>query len=261
MRSRHTATLIFATILAVATATFLGPRPAQARDVYMCTVKWPPAYAPKLPREGFITAIVKAAFERAGDHSELEFMPWARAMKEVREGRCDMLMGAYYSEERAKTYYVSDPIYIFKVGFVARKDLGITSYKSLQDLKPYVIGIARGYVVSDAFAAANYLHKEMANNHVLNVRKLYAKHLDMIAMAFAQFRYYARQQHQDLSKVVFLEPPLKEHTVHMLVSRKIRDGQQLVQDFNRGLASIRKDGTYDRILEEMGFNTTSYTLN
>lgn len=253
MRSKRTPTLIFTAICALVAAAFLAPRAAHARDAYMCTVEWAPYYGEKLPREGFITAIVKTAFERAGDHPELEFMPWARAMKEVQEGRCDMLMGAYYSDERAKTYYSSDPIYVVKIGLVARADLGISSYKSLRDLKRYVIGITRGFANSEAFDAADYLKKETADKQVLNMRKLFAHRLDMTVASFARFRYVAAQQHRDLSKVVFLKPALKENTLNIMVSRKIKGGQQLVEDFNRGLSEIRADGTYDRILQEMGY--------
>jgi len=233
-------------------ATFATPA-AHARQVVMCTLNWEPYYGSDLPRNGFFTALVKAAFEREGHTVKTEFMPWARAMLEVKQGDRDVLLGAYYTEKRARTYYASEPIYTDQVGIVARKSLGIDHFDSLHDLSQYTIGLGRGYAVSKGFDSADYLHKESEKSQVLNVRKLYAGRIDMIAGSFTRFRYLAKQQDRDLSKVVFLEPALKKNTLHIMVSRAIPDGKQLLADFHRGLEAIRKDGTYDRILREMGY--------
>jgi len=38
-----------------------------------------------------------------------------------------------------------------------------------------------------------------------------------------------------------------------MVSRAVPDGKNLLDQFHNGLATIRSNGTYDRILEEMGY--------
>lgn len=226
---------------------------AQARQITMCTLNWEPYYGSDLPRQGFFTELVRTAFERAGHTVKVEFMPWARAMLEVKQGDREVLLGAYYTEERARTYRASESIYTDKVGLVARKDLGIDSFSSLRELSDYTIGVGRGYAVSEDFDQADYLDKEMEKSQVLNIRKLYARHIDMIAGSFASIRYLAQQQDRDLSRMVFMTPPLKENTLHIMVSRAIPDSKQLLADFHRGLEEIRNDGTYDRILREMGY--------
>lgn len=227
--------------------------PAQAREVVVCTLNQEPYYGEKLPRNGFFTALVRAAFERAGHTVEVQFMPWARAMLEVEQGDRDVLLGAYYTEERAETYLASEAIYTDEVGLVARRDLGISELASLRELREYTIGLGRGFAVNEEFDSADYLDKAPEEDQVLNIRKLYAGRIDMIAGSFASIRYLAQAQNRDISEMVFLEPPLAENTLHIMISRAIDDGEQLLDDFHRGLRGIRADGTYERILEDMGY--------
>lgn len=219
----------------------------------MCTLNWEPYYGEELPRNGFFTAIVRTAFERGGHTARTEFMPWARAMMEVEQGDRDVLLGAYYNEERAETYIASDPIYTDEVGIVAHEDLGITEFDSLRDLSGYTIGYGRGYSVNEEFDNAEYLDKEPEESQVLNLRKLFAGRIDLIAGSFASIQYVANKEGHDVDDLVFLEPTLKENTLHIMISRSIENGDQLMADFHKGLSEIRADGTYDDILEDMGY--------
>ncbi|MDZ7750054.1 MAG: transporter substrate-binding domain-containing protein [Halofilum sp. (in: g-proteobacteria)] len=248
-RDTRRGTLAAAALLCAA----LLSTPASAREVVLCTLNWEPYYGENLPRDGFFTEIVRTAFQRAGHSVTVEFMPWARAMLEVKQGDRDVLLGAYYNEERAQTYIASDPIYTDEVGLVALDSLGRSRFDSLRGFTDYTIGYGRGYSVNEAFDNADYLDKEPEESQVLNLRKLYAGRIDMIAGSFASIRYLANGEGHDVDRLVFLEPPLNENTLHIMVSRAIEDGEALLADFHEGLAGIRADGTYERILEEMGY--------
>lgn len=226
--------------------------PADARTLTLCTLNWAPYYAEDLPRNGFFTALVEAAFERAGYETRVEFMPWARAMLEVEQGDREVLLGAYYTEERAETYLASDDIYTDEVGVIARSDIGFEEFDSLRDLSGYTIGVGRGFAVSEEFDGADYLDKEEGEDEVVNLRKFDAGRLDMMAGSFTAIRHAANENNFDLSDAVFLKPPLDEKSLHIMVSRAIDDGEEILDDFHQGLDEIRADGTYDEILEEMG---------
>ncbi|MDX1610545.1 MAG: transporter substrate-binding domain-containing protein [Halofilum sp. (in: g-proteobacteria)] len=243
--------LLFAMAL-LAAGTLTVPS-AQARQLTMCTVNWEPFYGENLPRNGFFTELVREAFERGGHTVNVEFMPWARAMLEVKQGDREVLLGAYYSDERAETYWASEPIYTAEVGLVTLTDVGLESFSSLRELAGYTIGYGRGYIVTEEFDNADYLTKEPAEDLARNVRKLYAGRIDMVAGSFANIRYAAQQQQRDLDRLRFLQPSLKESTLHIMISRAVPDGEQLLADFHRGLRAIREDGTYERILREMGY--------
>lgn len=240
------AILLLSLVIPVASAN------ADDDTIRMATVEWAPFYGSDMERNGFVTALVKAAFERAGYEAGIEFIPWARAMHDVELGYRDVLMGAYYTDERAETYIASDDIYSVTVGLVAHPDAGIRKYESLRDLQGYEIGIGRGWAHSPEFDEADYLDKIPEDDQVLNVRKLYADRIDMIAMSFAVFSQIAQEEGVDPEWPVLVEPPLSENSLHLMVSRNLDNGEEIVRDFNRALAEMREDGTYERILRELG---------
>ena len=220
----------------------------QAREISMLTVEWAPHYGADLPENGLTTALVKAAFRAAGHRSEVDFIPWARALKEVEEGKADVVMGAYFNEERAERYYYSDRIYSLDLGLIARPGLDTRKYNSLRELSGYKIGITRGFANSEEFDSATYLDKHVATFPNLNIRKLFRSRIDMAVMNFDLFRYEAKKEGYCISDVTFMDPPLSTEGLYMMASRNISDGVQIMQDFNRGLATIRQNGEFDRIV-------------
>jgi len=75
----------------------------------------------------------------------------------------------------------------------------------------------------------------------------------MIAMAFDRFRSIANDEDFDIDRAVFLEPVLSRSQMHLMGSRAVDDMPQVIEDFDRGLVQIKTDGTYQAILEEMGY--------
>lgn len=227
---------------------FAASSTAVAREVSMLTLNWAPHYGEDLPEQGLTTALVMAAFKAGGHDAGIRFVPWSRALKEVEEGRADVVMGAYYNEERTTKYLYSDVIYYLNVGLIARPGLARTQYASLRELSGYRIGVSRGFANSEEFDAAQYLNKDVASTPLLNIRKLYRGRIDMAVMNFDLFRYEARKQGHCLDSISFVDPPLSTQGLYVMASRNIPDGEKLMQDFNTGLAAIRDSGEFDRIV-------------
>ena len=227
---------------------------AAAEQINMATTEWEPFYAPTLEAGGVVTEIVTTAFEREGYDAKISWYPWIRAMKMVKHAEIDLVMGAYYSEERARDFHFSAPFFDIDVGFIALKEAGISEYASLRSLVPYTIGVNRGWAYTEAFDNADFLKKDYAVNQILSTRMLFARRVDMVAMSVAVFQHEARiSRYHDMSEVVVLSPLLDSKSLHLMVSRSRPDHLKLIEGFNRGLAKIRADGTYGRILAKHGF--------
>ena len=214
----------------------------------MVTVEWAPHYGSDLPENGLMTALTTAAFKAAGHEAQLEFIPWPRALKEVEEGAHDIVMGAYDNEERREIYHMSKAVYFLDTGLIARPGLEKTTYNSLRELSPYKIGVSRGYANTEEFDAADYLDKHVSTGPVLNMRKLFRGRLDMMVASFDLFRHNAKKEGFCISDVEFVHPPLAKNGLHIMGSRAVSDGEQLIKDFNRGLSIIRENGTFDSIV-------------
>jgi len=249
---------LFAIVLSAAFLVFSSL--SLARSVSMVTVDWPPFYGAELEEDGVITAIVTEAFRRGGHNASIQFIPWRRALVLVAKTDRDVLMGAYYTKERNKTYLYSDPLYDIEVGLVALKSLNVDHYDTLKELSPYNIGVSPGWAYGDEFDKAIYLHKEEASNQILNVRKLFKQRVDMIAISFEVFRYEALgMSGNKLSQVVFVQPPLMVAPIYLIVSRALNDAESLIQSFNQGLKSMRQDGTYQDILTQYNFQQSPHS--
>jgi polar amino acid transport system substrate-binding protein len=156
----------------------------------------------------------------------------------------------YYSDERAKDYIFSDINYNVDIGLVALKSLGVASYDNLRELKPFRIGVSRGYTNSEEFDAADYLNKEVAQSPKLNMRKLFRGRIDLTVGEFDVLRYEMAQEQLIPERLEYLDPSLQSHGLYIMASRKTQNGQELIDDFNRGLVSMMQDDSYRQILRK-----------
>lgn len=75
---------------------------AAAQKLRLVADAWPPFTDATLVNGGLATDIVSTALARAGYASDFEQVPWARALFGVGEGRYDVLVNAWYTDERTK---------------------------------------------------------------------------------------------------------------------------------------------------------------
>jgi len=227
---------------------------AWSQKVKMVTTDWAPYYASTLESGGLVTELVQTAFIRGGHESSINWYSWLRAMKMTKDGSADAVMGAYYSEERAKDYNYSDPIFSVDVGLIALKSLGIVKYEGLRSLESYTIGAMRGWVYTHEFDTANYIKKQIVVNQIFAVRMLFAKQIDLVAASILVFKHEAsfltKSKDED---IVVLNPLLDSKPLYLIFSKSIPNSLELVESFNAGLESIRADGTFQNILDKHGF--------
>ena len=240
----------FEFLLSIVVLNFCIIFAAQGREITGVTVNWAPHYGSEVEDGGALTVITKEAFRRAGHDADINFIAWNRALKNVEAGQDDFVMGAYYNSERAAIYWMSDPIYSIDMGLVALKDLGFNRMDTLQDLTDYKIGVSLGYANTPEFDAADYLDKEPAPSPKLNMRKLFRGRVDLVAGAFDILRYEATAESLPTSQLEFVDPPLQSNNLHLMISRAVPDGEELLTGFNTALAEMKQDGTLSNILRE-----------
>ncbi len=84
---------------------------AQDHITLSTNLDWPPFVMDEMPEHGFLTEIVQKTFTNSDIETSIETMPWERALREVayKDNVASYIYG--YSNERAKKYYYSDPIF------------------------------------------------------------------------------------------------------------------------------------------------------
>lgn len=221
---------------------------AFARDkVVLVTDEWPPYYGAGIAKQGFVTEVVKEAYKAVGYDVEVRFLPWERVMAMAKSGEVDGIMGAYYKKDREAAFKYSSPIGQSQLAFYKQRSKPYR-YASLNDLKGKTVGIVRGYTYTPEFDSASGIKKDQSDNLQAALRKLLAGRVDFVlddqrVIAYELKKSMAAQA----SQVEALSPPLQVNKLFVLISKKAPGADKKLNDFNRGIDIIKKNGVYARI--------------
>lgn len=225
---------------------------AAAQKLRLVADGWPPFTDATLVNGGLATDIVSTALARAGYASEFDQVPWARAMLGISEGRYDVLINAWYSEERTRVGVFSAEYLLNRIRFIKRRDAPI-QFNNLQQLHTYPIAVVRGYAYSRAFDEDLQMQKVPVHNFAMAVRMLAADRVKLTLEDEYVARYYlSRESAKVRNAVEFLPKPLSENSLHILVSLKNPEHKQIVAGFDREIAAMKADGSYARLLRRHG---------
>ncbi|WP_105147191.1 ABC transporter substrate-binding protein/permease [Streptococcus suis] len=204
--------------------------------------------------KGLDVDIINEVAKRSGWTMNQSFPGFDAAVNAVQAGAADALMaGTTITEARKKVFTFSDPYFDTKIVIATTKANTISSYK---DLKGKTVGVKNGT------AAQNFL-EENKDKYGYNVKtfdtgdlmynSLSAGAVDAVMDDEAVIQY-AIQQGQDLSIDI-------EGEAIGSFGFSVKKGSQyeyLVEDFNKALAEMKKDGTYETIMNKwLGASTTS----
>ena len=226
---------------------------AQEKTVNIVSVPWPPYYDQYLPDYGLSCKIISAAYAAQGYKVNFHFRAWVQCMELVKKGEFDGAGTAYFTEERAKVYNYSESYLECPIVFFKRKDQQIT-WQNYEDLKPYRIGVNRGYANPPEFEKADFLTKRVARDPVLNFKKLLLKQVDLIVSEKFVGYYILQTKLPGHEKNRFepITPPLAINKLYILFSKKAPAIQHKIQAFNTGLQSIKNNGELKQIVSEFG---------
>ncbi|WP_411391404.1 substrate-binding periplasmic protein [Pseudomonas sp. MPB23] len=226
--------------------------PALAQRLRLVADAWPPFTDATLINGGLATDIVSTALARAGYASEFEQVPWARALMGVGDGRYDVVVNAWYDEARTHLGQFSGEYLLNRVRLIKRRDDPI-DFQNLEQLHDYPIAVVRGYAYSAAFDGDTQLQKVPVHNFVMAVRMLAAQRVRLTVEDEYVARYYlSRESLRVRNAVEFLPKALSENSLHILVSLKNPEHAQIVAGFDREIAKMKVDGSYERLMRLHG---------
>ena len=247
--------LLLPLCLALAPAAGLG----QAAAVAFGTGEYQPFTSEQLPGGGLFTEIVSRACARAGIKPEYRFLPWARIDREVLDGR--LFAGFPYArtEERARSYDFSDPVYfvtmiVFYDDRNPRFARGVPPFARIEDLRGYRFGGLRAIFYENDLrgAGVEFLPQE---NVEQSFQMLKAGRIDFIidevSVGYANIRKFLPDE---VAHFKTLPRPYGDRKISgLLVSRAYPGGKDLLKRFNDGLRQLKASGEYDQILKQARF--------
>ncbi len=220
--------------------------------IKLASLEWEPYIGPKMPDEGYVAEIMKEAFKRNEKTVLIDYLPWARAVKMTKDGDYVGYMPEYYSEDLKKDFILSTSFPGGPLGFFKKKTTKI-SFKTLEDLKPYSIGVVRGYVNTAEFDAATYLKKDEAKDDLTNFKKLIVGRIELIVCDKNVGEHLLKTElKESAGEVEFVEPALENKDLYLCISKSQQNGQKIINEFNAAIKQMADDGTMQKILDKHG---------
>ncbi len=192
---------------------------------------------------GYLIPIVQEAWRKEGYAADIRFMPWKRALATALASESTGVLGVYYSGERAERLHYSDPIGKTELVFFQRKGRGL-KYRTLQDLKPYRIGVVNGGAYTPEFDRAGYLDKQAISNVELQIDMLLAGRLDLIVDQKDVIYQLLHEKHpEQIDDIEALRPALSINHYYVALPKTDPDAAHKIAALNRGLKALREDGS------------------
>lgn len=215
---------------------------------------WAPFVDPSEPGEGISLVIIRAAFKTQGYTVEMHYVPWARAEDGVKKGKYDILPPTWMTEARKAFLLFSEPYAVNQIKFIKRADDPF-EYEGLESLTGKKIGIVRGYGYGDAFLKADNFVRDEANQFIMNIKKLTSsqKRIDLAIEDEIVARVkIAKEDPELLTKIRFTQNALSTNNLYVASGLANPRHKEIIDAFNKGLAEIKANGTYQEIMAKLG---------
>lgn len=211
--------------------------------IRLATLEWPPFSGESLPYGGSTTRKVREAFEAMGYRVVIDYLPWARALKAVREPTDYMgVFPAYASEIRSKALILSPPLGRSPLGFV---EIDTTrNWNRLEDLSSYIIGTVESYANTDLFddmTERKALQIDPCGDDVSNLHKLVVGRIDMAVIDKNVMLYFLNN-----------DPALKPHKARFHFNPRILEEKELFVGFRRDEDGERLNRVFTEGLYKIG---------
>jgi ABC-type amino acid transport substrate-binding protein len=204
-------------------------------------------------------AIAKQAFANMGYELVVEFFPWSRAVQNAKDPNSKY--AGYFPEYHSKTlesdFVFSKPIGSGPLGFIEHVS-GPVVWQSLQDLKPYTLGVVRDYLNTPEFDQAvkgGVLTVQEVTQDVQNIRKIQGRRIPLAVIDANVFQFLLQT---DVSLAharsnIQMNKRLLAHKELFVCFNASKQGAQWQKIFNQGLAQLDTQAMMAAYFKMIGF--------
>ncbi len=211
---------------------------------------WTPYADANLPEQGLAIDLVTTALKRAGYSPKVETASLAQILEGSKTGAYDVFATPWYTVDRDQYLDFSQPYLESSIRFIKRRDMPF-EYTKFDDLEGMKIGVIADYAYEEDFNDSTLIEKINAPSLADNLRKLIDNEIDLSLDDERVLRYTVNQSMpQSMVALEILPKPLATRGVNIGVSRKNPDHARVIAGFNKAIAEMKKDGTYNRIVQK-----------
>ena len=248
--------VVILVIIGFVGSSLIGYSASAAEIITISTLEYAPWTGKNLKNNGFVNHVITAAFQRKGYAVKYTYLPWKRAVTETKSGQYSALSYVYWSKDRQKEFYLSDPISEEKIVFFHLKSNPIKDWNTLEDLKNYKIGATRGYTYTKEFwdaANSKRLMVDVTNSDIQNFKKLLSGRIDIFPSGLVNGRSILEKEFNPgvPPLLSFHSKPLSKTTGHLAFTKSRNNSESLLRTFNLGLAQLKKEGLFNKFRDDL----------
>jgi polar amino acid transport system substrate-binding protein len=251
-------------ILLMSLMFFLLPLNGMGRMIKMGAAEWSPFMVKKVEGQGLLVEISEKALKAVGYDFEVNFYPWARAVKNVQDGIIDALTSVSFTKKRElHMLYAKTPIFETKMMlYHSTNNPKIKPFTGLDKLcasgKNYKVGTINELYIIPMLKKYKCINIKTHSELVTMPKKISLGRLD----------YYVDNQRSvlnmkndpgkfglkpdQISSIATGKIVLDTDKLYTVFSKKVKDAAKIAQDFDRGLKLIIANGTYDSLFKKYG---------
>jgi ABC-type transporter MlaC component len=220
---------------------------------------WDPYINNQLPANGLAVHLVTTVLTRAGYQVEMEFMPWQKVSEGLSNGDVDISVASWFNETRAKELKFTDPYLENDLIIVKRKNNDLTfdsaqTFKSALKNQRYSLGVFKDYGYGKLFdEIAPYSDINYFKYCTNMMRDVATKKID-IALLDQWTATKNLESNKNVSDHLEIIPfSVIKQGLHATISLKRKDNKEIAEAFNETLNTMKKDGSYHKILKQYNF--------
>lgn len=193
---------------------------------------------------GLYPALVREAFKRMKQDVQIVAVPWKRALAGINDSEHG-IAGIYTNAERLEKYDFSAPIFEETIIVYSEHPF---QYTGIDSLKGHAVGVLHGWSYGDAFdgaVKAGLIKTEGAAGDAANFKKLALGRLDAV-LAIREAASAVIASSELSARVKANNPPLMASKTYIAFNKSAKK-QDVLTKFNEALASMRADGSLEKI--------------
>ncbi|HCY88238.1 MAG TPA: amino acid ABC transporter substrate-binding protein [Desulfobacteraceae bacterium] len=213
---------------------------------------WPPFIDPDHPKQGISIEVATAAFASQGYTYTHKIMPWARAENAVKTGKIDILPNTWHTDKRTGYLKYSEPYASNEVKFIKKKGDDF-EYNGMASLAGKKIGIILSYGYGDEFMNSKDFKREAVSDFMTNIKKLVAGRIDLsLGDEIVAKNKISKNDPALLDEIEFTKNYMSSNDLYVTCGLKNPRHEEIINAFNKGLETIKSNGTLDAIFKSYG---------
>lgn len=198
--------------------------------------------------QGFVIDITREIQKRVGSREPITTLPWARAYKLALEKPDIVLLATIRTPEREKYFHWIGSL-VESTGNIYALKSNPAKLKNLEDAKR-IKGIVtvRGWYTEEFLLKNGFKNIVSVSSPDKMAEMLFSRKDLVIAFDSSTIEYLVRKAGQQMSDIKTILPLGPPRVTYITMSRGT--SQEAVQAWQKALESMKKDGTFKRIMEE-----------